>query len=56
VVTPDRAELEARRDRLFQELTAMERRRAASEGTPPDSPRRRELMTELESVYAALDN
>lgn len=57
VVAPDRAELEARRDRLFQELTAMERRRAASEGTPPqDSPRRRELMTELESVYAALDN
>jgi hypothetical protein len=53
----DRAELEARRDRLFKELAAIERQRSASGAAPAqESPRRRELMTELESVYAALDH
>ena len=56
----NRADLEARRDRLFSELTALERQQRA----PTDDPsrghaslkRRRQLMTELESIYAALDS
>ena len=56
----DKAELEARRDRLFSELAALERQQRA-QGDDPARPgdalkRRRRLMTELESIYAALDS
>ena len=52
-----RDNLEARRDRLFEELTAVEQRHRAG-GIDPShhASRRRELIAELESVYAALDN
>jgi hypothetical protein len=50
-------DLESRRDRLFSELTALERRhRAGGSAAAEDASRRRELVTELESVYAALDS
>jgi hypothetical protein len=53
----DRTVLEVRRDGLFSELTAMERRRRPGEAeTPKHAARRKELLAELESVYAALDN
>jgi hypothetical protein len=52
-----REALEARRDRLFSELTAIEQRhRAGGMDAADHSERRRQLITELESVYAALDN
>jgi hypothetical protein len=53
----DRGDLEARRDRLFAELVTLERQRTAQTSTarPSEGDRRRELMAELESVYAALD-
>jgi hypothetical protein len=57
----NRAELEARRDRLFTELAALERRQRANAGDYAGSDaaasrRRRRLMNELESVYAALES
>jgi hypothetical protein len=57
----NRADLEARRDRLFSELAALERQQRAHAGGPVRSDgraagRRRQLMNELESVYAALDS
>jgi hypothetical protein len=57
----NRAELEARRDRLFSELTALERQQRAAaidplRGDGASTRRRRQLMSELESVYAALDS
>jgi hypothetical protein len=53
----NRSELEARRDRLFSELAALERqqRADADPSRPASSKRRRQLMSELESIYAALD-
>ncbi len=54
-----REELEGRRDRLFAELTAIERQRqsaALDSGRVPGNDRRRALISELESVYAALDS
>ena len=51
-----RRELEARRDALFDELTALE---AAHRDTPGDAAqyaaRRRDLVSALEQVYSALD-
>jgi hypothetical protein len=56
-VQADRQALEKRRDRLFTELTAIERRHRAGDLDPSQhAVRRRELITELESVYAALDH
>jgi len=56
----DRGELEARRDRLFSELAALERQQRAQDGNSGREgdalKRRRRLMTELESIYAALDS
>jgi hypothetical protein len=56
----NRADLEARRDRLFSELAALERQQRAHADDPASSTvstkRRRQLMIELESVYAALDS
>ena len=52
-----RADLEVRRDRLFTELTAIEQRHRAGVVDPSHhASKRRELIAELESVYAALDN
>lgn len=51
-----RSALETRRDRLFSELTAIEHRHRAGHVDPAHhASRRQELITELESVYAALD-
>lgn len=59
-VAVNRGDLEARRDRLFSELTALERQqRSATEdpsGGSASLKRRKQLMTELESIYAALDS
>jgi hypothetical protein len=56
-VPVDRKALEKRRDRLFTELTAIERRHRTGElDASQHAVRRRELVTELESVYAALDH
>ena len=52
-----RRELEVRRDRLFEELTALEAEHRQGAGDPGHYPaRRRELVTALEQVYAALDD
>ena len=52
-----REALEARRDRLFSELTAMEQQHRAGRMDAADhGARRQQLITELESLYAALDN
>ena len=54
-----REELEGRRDRLFAELTSIERQRqsaALDSGRLAADARRRALISELESVYAALDS
>lgn len=51
-----RAALESRRERLLAELTAVERRHLAGRSDAADAARRRELIAELESIYAALDN
>jgi hypothetical protein len=54
-----RAGLEARRDRLLSQLAALEQQRMAGAQTPQDarySEARRELVAELETVYAALDH
>jgi hypothetical protein len=52
-----RRELEARRDRLFDQLTALE---ASHRDGQADSEhyevRRRELVAALEGIYAALDD
>jgi hypothetical protein len=57
--SPGRAatqQLEARRDRLFAELTALEaRRRSGSITEPQFARRRRELIADLERVYGELD-
>ena len=51
-----RRELESRRDTLFDQLTALESRHREG-AVPPDEygRQRRDLVTELEQVYAALD-
>ena len=50
-------ELEARRDRLFDELTALESSHRDGTADPEHyGTRRRELVTALERVYAALDD
>ncbi len=54
--TRARTALETRRERLFSELAAIESRRLGNADAPQYASRRRELMTELEAVYAALDN
>jgi hypothetical protein len=52
-----RRELEARRDRLFDELTALETDDRQGTADPSHyAARRRELVTALEQVYAALDD
>ena len=51
-----RARLEAERDRLYAELAPLERQRAAGSLDPAQASRRRDLLAQLESVYAALDN
>jgi hypothetical protein len=52
-----RRELEARRDRLFDELTALEtEHRQGSTDAARYAERRRELVAALEQVYAALDD
>jgi hypothetical protein len=56
---PQRADLEGRRERLFTELATLERQRqaAGSDGNRAASTeRRRALISDLESVYAALDS
>jgi hypothetical protein len=52
-----RQELEATRDRLFDELTALEQDQQR-QAVDPDryAGRRRELIEALERVYAALDD
>ena len=50
-------ELEARRDRLFDELTVLESSQRDGKADPEHyDTRRRELVTALERVYAALDD
>ncbi len=52
-----RKRLQARRDALFAELTAVEqRRRRGAIDEPEYDERRRDLVASLESVYAALDD
>lgn len=52
-----RRELEARRDRLFDELTVLEGEHRQGVADPAHyAVRRRELVTALERVYAALDD
>ena len=51
-----RRELETRRDRLFDELTALESGQRGTVGSEQFTLRRRELVTALEQVYAALDD
>jgi len=52
-----RRELETRRDRLFDELTALESSQRDGKADPEHyANRRRELVTALERVYAALDD
>jgi hypothetical protein len=52
-----RRELEARRDRLFDELTALEASHRDAKSDPEHyATRRRELVTALERIYAALDD
>jgi hypothetical protein len=52
-----RRDLEARRDRLFNDLTALEvRRREQTIDADDYAARRRDLVTALEKVYMALDN
>jgi hypothetical protein len=52
-----RRDLEVRRDRLFDELTALEGdHRQDATDSAHYGVRRRELVTELEQVYAALDD
>jgi hypothetical protein len=56
-VEADRKSFEKRRDRLFTELTALEQRHRSGDLDPSEHAlRRHELITELESVYAALDH
>jgi hypothetical protein len=53
----ERRQLEAERDRLFTELSALELRHRAREVDPElYAHRRRELIAALEDVYAALDD
>ena len=53
----ERRELEERRDRLFDELTALEASHREGEADPEHyAIRRRELVSALEGVYAALDD
>jgi hypothetical protein len=60
VATPrdgQRRELEVRRDRLFDELTALEASHRDGKADPEHyGTRRRELVAALERVYAALDD
>ena len=52
-----RRELEARRDRLFDELTALETSHRDGKADPEHyDARRRELVAALERIYAALDD
>ena len=52
-----RRELEVRRDQLFEDLTALETAHREGTADPALYPvRRRELVTALEQVYAALDD
>jgi hypothetical protein len=51
----DRKRLEADKERLFTELAAIERRQRSGRADDGDATRRRELVSELEGVYAALD-
>lgn len=52
-----RRDLEARRDRLFNDLTALEvRRREQTIDAEDYAARRRDLITALEKVYMALDD
>jgi hypothetical protein len=52
-----RRELEVRRDQLFDELTALEGERRQGASDPAQyGVRRRELVTALERIYAALDD
>jgi hypothetical protein len=55
---PPREALEDRRDRLFEQLATIERQRrvASDSGRAAANERRRALISELESVYAALDS
>ena len=55
-VAGDRAALESRREHLFAELMAVDRRHRNGRSDAADAARRRELIAELESIYAALDN
>lgn len=54
----NRSELEARRDRLFSELVSLERQQGADgeRSRFASTKRRRQLMSELESIYASLDS
>lgn len=53
----DRKGLEARRERLFAELTTLEHQQRAGAIDPRQhATRRRELVADLESVYAEIDN
>ena len=51
-----RARLEVERDRLYAELAQLERQHRAGSTDPAQASRRRDLVAQLESVYAALDN
>ena len=56
---PQREELEGHRERLFTELASLERQRQAApsdKSRAASDERRRALISELESVYAALDS
>ena len=57
VARTERAALEADRERLYDELAALERdHRQGSSDPARHAARRRELVSELESIHAALDN
>ncbi len=55
--TAERRQLESERDRLFEELAALEMRHRAGEVDPERyAVRRREVVSALEALYAALDD
>ena len=52
-----RLELESRRERLFEELTALEQQQREQSIDPETyALRRRELIAALERIYTALDD